>query len=550
MRCLLSSLILLNTAAFCQVPALVSTYQTNNGSRPSGAVTVLATKADSFVNSTGVNTHWNYSSYIRVKPQLIQLLIDSGIRHIRDDASVHWLDPLFIELAEHNVRTNLVVDPNLHVVPNPTYWCNPNVVPKSAIGLGGGLPDCFNLVDWLDQIGPDVVDTVETLNECNNYCVGMYWLATDPLNGHSRLMFDETNTVRLNASHYNDPGVGWAPYGAAFTNDTCDAVHGDPNLNGRVLCIGSTLGGGDPGHRFAPGSMYGHVDVGASHPYPGGDGRVNSGSYDGVVGAYGEGTNEPGGTVNSGYTFLSYGPAFTDGVAAIPWAATETGYHTFVAGETKPQNSTHEDTEAKYLPRLFAEYWRAGIIRTFLYEFYDESTTVDTSESHFGLIHNDLTPKPAYTAIASLLSLLAESNAPSFQPASLTYGESVQPNGAFTRTQYVHDLLLQKSNGDFYLLLWHEIADECAECVHGVWNQSENTYLSPLPLTTTITLPGNILGASLYTYDENWELEEAPLAIKSNQIVVQATDEISVIKLTGDLTYLPARREILLTTSP
>jgi hypothetical protein len=537
MKRLLTSMIWLNIAAFSQVPALVSTYQTSNDNRPSGPVGVVATKADSFVNSTGVATHWSYSSYVAVMPQLIQLLIDSGIRHIRDGGA-HWLDPLFIELADHNIHTNLVVDPNLGTVPNSTYWCNEFGRPRSAIGLGG-LPPCFDLIQWLDQIGPNVVDSVETLNECNIYCGGMYWLATDPASHRPRLMFDPTNTFWLNASHYRDPGVGWAPYAAAFTKDTCDAIHEDGTLNGRVLCIGPTIGGGDLIHRYDPGSMYGHVDLGASHPYPGGEGRVNSGSYDGVTGTYGEGTNEPGGSINSGYTFTSYGPAFTNGVHAIPWAVTETGYHTYVTGATGPQNSTHEDTEAKYLPRLFAEFWRAGIIRTFIYELYDEGTKVNSSESHFGLIHHDLTPKPAYTAIASLLHLLQEPNAPSFQPAALTYAESVEPNGAFTRTQYVHDLLLQKSTGEFYLLLWHEIADECVECVPGVFNQGENTYLSPLPLTTTITLPANILSASLYTYDSSWELQEAPLAIESHQIVVQATDKVSVIKLSANYAAFP-----------
>ncbi|HEX4772610.1 MAG TPA: hypothetical protein VH351_17380 [Bryobacteraceae bacterium] len=523
MKRLLSSLLFLSVAAFAQVPPLVSTYMATNKSRPSGPVTVQATKADAFANSTGVATHWSYPSYRKVKPQLIQLLIDSHIRHIRD-AEAHWADPLFKQLAAHNIRTNFVVDPNLGTVPNASYWCNKN-----------GLPACLNVADWLDQIGPDVVDSVETLNECNYYCGGgLYWRATDPANHRPRIMFDESNTTRLKGTHYKDPDVGWHDYAVAFTNDTCDSIHKDPKLNGRVLCIGPALGGGDSAHRFAPGSMYGHVDVGSSHPYPGGDGRVNSGNYDGVVGAYGEGTNEPGGSVNSGWTFNTYGPAFTDGVHPIPWATTETGYHTYVAGAIKPQNTTHEDTAAKYLPRLFAEYWRAGIIRTFIYELYDEGTKIDSGESHFGIIRNDLTLKPAYPAIQSLLRLVEEPNAPAtFKPRSLTYTESVEPNGAFNRTQYVHDLLLQKSNGDFYLLLWHEIADECIECVHGIWSKGENTYLSPLPLTTTITLPADIARASLYTYNANWQLQEAPLAIQSNRIVVQATDKISVIKLSA-----------------
>jgi hypothetical protein len=66
-------------------------------------------------------------------------------------------------------------------------------------------------------------------------------------------------------------------------------------------------------------------------------------------------------------------------------------------GGPNSQVGISTSAQAKYIPRLFAEYFRNGIARTFVYEFYDEGTNPADQEQNFGLINNDLTPKPAYT---------------------------------------------------------------------------------------------------------------------------------------------------------
>lgn len=138
-----------------------------------------------------------------------------------------------------------------------------------------------------------------------------------------------------------------------------------------------------------------------------------------------------------------------------PIWATETGYHNALAwtGENKP---VPEDVAATYMPRLFLEYWRWGIQRTFAYELLDQfyEPEEEEAESHFGLLRNDLTPKPAFEALRNTIAILADPGAP-FAPAALDY--TLSEGGvplAGAESPDLHKVLLQKRDGSFYLALW------------------------------------------------------------------------------------------------
>lgn len=502
-----------------QVPAMVSTYQTSPDARPAGAMTVTATRSEDFLASTGVATHWGYPSYYKkpeVRKALLDLLVNSGLRHIRDSGA-KWNDSVFRQLAGEGITLDFVADSNLGVVPSAKFWCNPN-----------GLKSCLPIAQYIHELGPDVVDTVESLNECNYYCAGYYWQKGD----RNRVMYDSSNMKRLDFSHSSDP-TGWIPFGVAYTNALCDAIHSDAAFNGKVKCIGASVGGGDL-HRFPAGSMAGHVDYANAHSYPAGEGHSRSPfTYDGMTGSYGEGNNNPSANLDNNYVFKSWGPQYSDGVHPTAWAVTETGYSTIGSEPNTIKYGVHEEVEAKYIPRLFAEYWRRGISRTYIYELFDEGTSPSDHEQHFGLVRHDLTVKPAYTALSSMLHLLDDHRSREFKPATLTYTETVEANGSFTKTEYVHDLLLQKADGSFYLLLWHEVSDECMECTHGNWVKNDNTELHPPALRTTITVPASIKSAVLYTYDSTWNLQPSNLPIVHGHMTVDASDKLSVIKLSA-----------------
>jgi len=475
-------------------PILTSTTQ--GGSAGLG---VRATSADAFVDSIGVDTHWSFPTYSAHLSELESLFLNSGVRHFRDGA----VPAVMKELVSHGIRETLVIDPAHGMVPNDSYW--------SAAAPGAS----HIIAEYLKNYGPvGSVDALEMPNELDLFHRLYKWHPSD------------ASTLSTDPSDDNYYGA----YGQAVTRDCWRAIKSDQALKS-IKIIGPTVGIQEPSP-YPPGSLYKYVDWGGFHPYPG---RANTWTrpspYD-TIPKYYWNSSQPSVNVGidsyggSALMFTWYQPAFSDGENAKPMVATETGYQTGL----KSKGGISSTAQAKYVPRLFAEYLRNGIVRAFLYEFYDEGASPENPEQNFGLIYNDLTPKPAYTALTSLIKLLVDPG-PAFAPGRLKYSLTVRPNGYYTRTGYVHDLLLQKRNGDFYLLLWHEISDTSNTDIYGNELPSTQRDITPPPLETTITLPKEIVSAELYYYDQNWHLHPEPLSIADDQITVMATDSVSVIRL-------------------
>lgn len=124
---------------------------------------------------------------------------------------------------------------------------------------------------------------------------------------------------------------------------------------------------------------------------------------------------------------------------------TETGWHNAVNDRKAGQRGVSEQVSAKYIPRVFLEYFNRGIKRTFLYEFLDERSRGD-QESNFGIIRANGVPKPAFVALRNLIRVL---NDPPNTAATGTLNYSLSGN-----VRNINRTLLQKRNGDFYLVLW------------------------------------------------------------------------------------------------
>ena len=89
-----------------------------------------------------------------------------------------------------------------------------------------------------------------------------------------------------------------------------------------------------------------------------------------------------------------------------PIWATEAGF--FNAPNATLRQSVPETTAAIYLLRTFLEHFKSGISRTYAYELIDDKPdpTATDPQQHFGLLRNDYTPKPAFTALQNLLALV------------------------------------------------------------------------------------------------------------------------------------------------
>jgi hypothetical protein len=180
-----------------------------------------------------------------------------------------------------------------------------------------------------------------------------------------------------------------------------------------------------PENAAALGNIAASADVGNSHAYFGGWNPGNSGT---------NGANNP------AYFMAKSGI----NVPGKPIWVTETGFWSKQAMYWGGAGDG-EALMATYVPRVLLEFWKSGSQRTYLYELADYDST-----DSFGLIRTDGTMKPAFYAVANLLTLLSDVKT-SFAPGSLSYSLS----GV---TRNIHQLLMQKANGDFYLALWNESA--------------------------------------------------------------------------------------------
>jgi hypothetical protein len=240
----------------------------------------------------------------------------------------------------------------------------------------------------------------------------------------------------------------------AFMKDFYPAVKADPQLRDLPV-LQTTLA--FPGYRLAKGvradllgDLSKYADYGNSHNYF----------------AFGE---IPSDTIQNNH--LPLNSRITPGK---PMMSSEGGYQmgdwdgfkgNWEDGQTAP---FAEDIHGRYLLRYVLEQYRLGYTRSFIYEL------LDIDQPKWGLFRSDGTPKPAATGLRNLIGILNEntvgqaSNAPKQKPGTLEYELTNQ-------TLSVHTLLLQKSNGTTYLILWNEFKN---------WNAvtGKPVYSKPVPV--------------------------------------------------------------------
>lgn len=170
-----------------------------------------------------------------------------------------------------------------------------------------------------------------------------------------------------------------------------------------------------------------------------------------------------------------------------PVFMTETGY---VVGDVPKQNVISASLEAIYEPRLLLHNWNLGIRRTYIYELMDDPS----SPAGFGLLHADLTPRPAYQAIATLLHLLSDA------PGKRTPGKLAYSLGGDARG--LETTLLQKNDGSFWLAIWNP----------GLRYQVDQLREIPVPQQTVrIAVTGGEMIRNRWVFNDNGKAQETPV---------------------------------------
>ena len=415
-----------------------------------------ARRADDFVDSIGVVTHFNYSGVYSNFDTAAAQLGALGLRHVRFSAT----DPT--SLAQINTLYNRYGIEDLFVT-----------------GTSSGVP-IPDLVAILKKL-PGAVDGVEGPNEIDI----KQW--DDATHGFNKWFTYKglTNTDgNLVASR-------------AYITDIYDALKDDPALQ-KIAVVAPSVAFPENAKGLAP---LPRLDFANMHSYAGGG--LPTDQLD---------------TRWIPNTLLMTG----DGSPKRPIWATECGYHTAMQS-TNQQPPISEAAGAKYFPRLLAEYFNRGIARTYTYELYDQGTSLAEQEQNWGLIRRDYTPKPAYLAEKNLIALLGEAH---WDPAAKLWRKPALTPGALTYalsgdTEDVHHTLLQKANGDFYLLLWQE--------VYSFDRGTKKDIVNP-PVNVTLTLGQAVTHVAAYHPAQG--LTGTPLTLTGRTVKLSVPDEVMIVRIT------------------
>ena len=192
----------------------------------------------------------------------------------------------------------------------------------------------------------------------------------------------------------------------------------------------------------------------------------------------------------------------------LPSVITETGYMAYPS--TTTPYTLPESIEASYVPRTLLLAYTYGVKKTYFYELLDE-----VSSPGYGLLHGDLTPKPAFTALQNLLALINDSGGESFIPGSLQYSIS----GA---APAMNHLLLQKHDGSFWLVLWLEESS---------WDQNTATPIPVSPANISINLSSLYQATTDYQFDSNGNATPFNQPMQGNSTSLTVTDKISIVRI-------------------
>jgi hypothetical protein len=235
----------------------------------------------------------------------------------------------------------------------------------------------------------------------------------------------------------NQGAPNWVTELRAYQRNLWESVQRRPRLSSKPI-LGPSLV--RESSRAELGDISAWTDQGNMHPYPGGQ--------------------IPDANTHAESEFR----LAAQNTVSQPVEATETGYQNAVNDTTAGNRPVSEQASGIYTPRLFLDNFRRGIVRTYDYELIDNEAdpSLAVENDHFGLVKNDWTPKPAYTALQRLLRI-TEDPGPGFVPQPLDF---TLRNAPATSRQ----VLLQRRDGSYDLILWNAVS---------VWNTQSLTAINP-----------------------------------------------------------------------
>ena len=205
------------------------------------------------------------------------------------------------------------------------------------------------------------------------------------------------------------------------------------------------------------------------------------------------------------YGSLSYMKCLAAGEAGSgkPYYITETGWNS-ASGEVDLA------TQAKYSVRAILFNYANGISRTYFYTLV--SYTGADGFGGDGLLNVDRSPKPAFTAIGTLLNAIADDGG-TYTPSPVRYGISGVSSS-------VTSVPIQKRDGTNILAIWNATLS---------YNSTTATPISVLPQQATITIPTGQSVRSVATISDKGTATSVPYKVVGSNVVLSVDDHVTLI---------------------
>lgn len=191
----------------------------------------------------------------------------------------------------------------------------------------------------------------------------------------------------------------------------------------------------------------------------------------------------------------------------VPSEITESGYMAYPT--TSTPYTLPESVEASYTPRTLLLAFQHGVKRTFLYELLDE-----ISSPGYGLLNGDFTPKPAFTAVKNLLSVLSDQG-DSFSPGTLSY--SLEGGDAT-----LNHLLLQKRDGSFWLVLWLEQSS---------FDPASDTAEPVSAQDVTLQLYNSNSAGHILQFDKSGNVTSTQVTGNGSTLSLAVSDQVTIVQI-------------------
>ena len=299
---------------------------------------------------------------------------------------------------------------------------------------------------WLNQV-PNTADGIEMLNEPNNGASAGW----------------ETSLQQYMESMYLGKVAGVPYLGPALVGDS------------------------SPDPYAELGNMSSYLDYGNTHEYFGG---------------FSPGT---GGWGSNGYGSIPWNLSQVSAMSGSkPIQTTEGGWCD--NSQSSATGLSPQAIVARYIPRWMLLQYKAGIRRTFAYQWIENG---NDGFQTCGLLTTSLATKPSYYAMQSLLTTLSDQGS-SFQTASLPYAVTGVDNT-------VQQMLFQKRDGSYYLVSWVEQAS---------YDPNAKALLTVAPQTARITL-----GTPISSVTASTITDAGTLATTGASSTVTLTDHVTFIHI-------------------